>query len=220
MVGRVGQAQVGLRGPTDPGWRDEIEAGLRHSEQALLMVARGLVTRSERNEHAARRPLARPGRRPFRRACEVRAKRVEDMSTEELWASFKRLTAELARQGTNEWQAVAVGAAEFPEVSVDTQTGDVPTATFAGLGEACESCNRVVARDTMSRSSDDVLLCGPCFDDLPMRSCRVCKCTDADCSGCIERTGEPCRWVEADLCSACFNDAYPGVSNAVSWGEE
>lgn len=35
------------------------------------------------------------------------------------------------------------------------------------------------------------------------RSCRVCGCTDADCSACIERTGDPCFWVEADLCSAC-----------------
>lgn len=34
-------------------------------------------------------------------------------------------------------------------------------------------------------------------------TCRVCGCTDHDCRGCIERTGEPCHWVEADLCSAC-----------------
>lgn len=35
------------------------------------------------------------------------------------------------------------------------------------------------------------------------RKCRRCGCTDADCSGCIERTGRPCYWVEKDLCSAC-----------------
>lgn len=35
------------------------------------------------------------------------------------------------------------------------------------------------------------------------RSCRVCGCTDADCSGCIERTGQPCHWVGPNLCSAC-----------------
>lgn len=34
-------------------------------------------------------------------------------------------------------------------------------------------------------------------------SCRVCGCTDDDCSGCVERSGEPCHWVEPDLCSAC-----------------
>ncbi len=37
----------------------------------------------------------------------------------------------------------------------------------------------------------------------PPRRCRVCGCTDDDCSGCIERTGHPCCWVEDDLCSAC-----------------
>lgn len=35
------------------------------------------------------------------------------------------------------------------------------------------------------------------------RSCRECGCTDADCSGCIARTGQPCHWIEPDLCSAC-----------------
>ena len=35
-----------------------------------------------------------------------------------------------------------------------------------------------------------------------VRVCRECGCTDADCSGCIERTGAPCWWVELDLCSA------------------
>lgn len=35
------------------------------------------------------------------------------------------------------------------------------------------------------------------------RRCRNCGCTDMDCSGCIEKTGQPCTWVEQDLCSAC-----------------
>ena len=33
--------------------------------------------------------------------------------------------------------------------------------------------------------------------------CKVCGCTDDDCSQCIAKTGEPCSWVEDDLCSAC-----------------
>lgn len=35
--------------------------------------------------------------------------------------------------------------------------------------------------------------------------CRVCGCTDEDCSECIERTGQPCHWVDEahTLCSAC-----------------
>lgn len=36
-----------------------------------------------------------------------------------------------------------------------------------------------------------------------VRTCRVCGCTDDDCSQCVERTGMPCSWVEDDLCSAC-----------------
>ena len=36
--------------------------------------------------------------------------------------------------------------------------------------------------------------------------CRVCSCTEEDCSGCIERTGVPCFWVEEDLCSACVGE--------------
>ena len=44
-------------------------------------------------------------------------------------------------------------------------------------------------------------VCG--IDDEEGQVCRVCGCTDDDCSGCIERTGHPCSWVEEDLCSAC-----------------
>jgi len=40
--------------------------------------------------------------------------------------------------------------------------------------------------------------------DTQVRRCVACGCTDDDCSGCIERTGEPCHWVAANLCSACL----------------
>ncbi len=36
-----------------------------------------------------------------------------------------------------------------------------------------------------------------------LNECRVCRCTEADCSGCVARTGQACYWVEPDLCSAC-----------------
>lgn len=39
--------------------------------------------------------------------------------------------------------------------------------------------------------------------DITVRKCRECGCTDDDCSGCVAATGEPCHWVEPDLCSAC-----------------
>ena len=40
-------------------------------------------------------------------------------------------------------------------------------------------------------------------DDEPMPgSCRVCGCTDHH--ACYDRdAGEPCHWVEDDLCSVC-----------------
>jgi hypothetical protein len=54
---------------------------------------------------------------------------------------------------------------------------------------------------------------GPVGADIfgePVRSCRVCGCTDDDCSKCIEATGEPCHWVGEDLCSRC---AIPPMGN-------
>ena len=35
------------------------------------------------------------------------------------------------------------------------------------------------------------------------QQCRVCGCTDDNCAQCVEKTGEPCYWIELDLCSAC-----------------
>lgn len=46
------------------------------------------------------------------------------------------------------------------------------------------------------------------------RTCRICGCTNEDCRLCIQKTGEPCHWVAADLCSAClpgFLKLYSGV---------
>lgn len=48
--------------------------------------------------------------------------------------------------------------------------------------------------------------------------CRCCGCTDEDCRGCIERTGEPCGWADesrtlctACLCDFCGSNAHPPV---------
>lgn len=56
--------------------------------------------------------------------------------------------------------------------------------------------------------------------------CRVCGCTDDDCSGCIERTGEPCSWwvelpphPDGPICSACAIDqVIQGTSSLVPRG--
>jgi len=44
------------------------------------------------------------------------------------------------------------------------------------------------------------------------RKCRICGCTDGDCRRCIEKTGQPCSWVEDDLCSACKTTVVSFVS--------
>ncbi len=44
---------------------------------------------------------------------------------------------------------------------------------------------------------------------MEKQKCRVCGCTDLNCSQCIEKTGKPCYWVEEDLCSACKEISCP-----------
>ena len=45
-------------------------------------------------------------------------------------------------------------------------------------------------------------------------TCRVCGCTDDDCSQCIEAAGAPCYWVEKDLCSRCSAEAATKEANS------
>ena len=52
----------------------------------------------------------------------------------------------------------------------------------------------------------DLLIQGEHFRQrMNADTCRVCGCTDYDCTQCIELTGEPCYWFEPGLCSACAN---------------
>ncbi len=59
---------------------------------------------------------------------------------------------------------------------------------------------------------------GP-FEAEPTAKCRVCGCTDDDCSQCIEATGEPCSWANEDhtLCSRCqqaaMNQLYQNLKS-------
>lgn len=41
------------------------------------------------------------------------------------------------------------------------------------------------------------------------QKCRVCGCTEVDCRQCVEATGEPCHWIETDLCSRCDSSTKP-----------
>lgn len=51
------------------------------------------------------------------------------------------------------------------------------------------------------------------------RRCRACGCTDDNCSQCVLKTGEPCFWIEPDLCSACLEEALPGEDRIYRPGE-
>lgn len=69
----------------------------------------------------------------------------------------------------------------------------------------------------------------------PGQKCRICGCTDEDCSQCIEKTGRPCTWVfesalrspavfDAPLCSACARHCrmcgFDLVADSCSWVPE
>lgn len=63
------------------------------------------------------------------------------------------------------------------------------------------NCNPMELREL------DVLLSGTYYQQrMCYEVCRVCGCTDDNCTGCIEATGEACHWVEDDLCSRCANE--------------
>ncbi len=55
---------------------------------------------------------------------------------------------------------------------------------------------------------------GPTCEPAPVKRCRVCGCTDDDCSQCIAKTGHACMWVGLDLCSAC--QTFPATTLAAS----
>lgn len=72
---------------------------------------------------------------------------------------------------------------------------------------------RLLNRQIGSLRLNEVLSVANLFDmefhdvvvEMTCQRCRVCGCTQFDCSQCIEKTGSPCYWVADDLCSACEN---------------
>ena len=73
------------------------------------------------------------------------------------------------------------------------------------LACGCDVCVTV-------RTVIDTVVTWPIKPKGPKVSCRICGCTDDDCSGCVERTGVPCHWVEYDLCSACASSGEEKAS--------
>lgn len=133
----------------------------------------------------------------------------------------------LDRAGAVAWREEQRRAAvEHPPESVDDEDGQATCPACDGAGSGCIECG-----DRGYVPADGYRYCPSCDGfgeigeqgcgdecpdcegfgvcpvgddaDEPVRTCRVCGCMDDDCSGCIERTGAPCSWVEEDLCSAC-----------------
>lgn len=67
-----------------------------------------------------------------------------------------------------------------------------------------EEDDRIPAQDRNAASWIALAFTNEDLDDaFAEPKCRACGCTDEDCRQCIQKTGQPCYWVEEDLCSAC-----------------
>ena len=72
----------------------------------------------------------------------------------------------------------------------------------------CQTHNSIVNTTSLPKARfamKSVDFCEKCMEAKAMK-CRICGCTDEDCSQCIEKTGRPCSWVEPGLCSACKDE--------------
>jgi hypothetical protein len=99
-----------------------------------------------------------------------------------------------------------------------------------GLGLGFETDPRFTGRRPDAYECGVNWYCGVCHTKLVHqgehtpacpRACRICGCTDDDCSGCIAATGVPCSWVpgEVDLCSACRDQGLPELIAEVDANE-
>jgi DnaK suppressor protein len=69
-----------------------------------------------------------------------------------------------------------------------------------------------VKQNDLKKEEEDV---PPSIHEVKVDKCRVCGCTDEDCSQCIEKTGDACHWIQRDgansLCSACVEEVKENV---------
>lgn len=72
-----------------------------------------------------------------------------------------------------------------------------PVSDLEELDEECHLCGNAITQTEAIALG----MCPDCFDEQPR--CRICGCTDDDCSQCVAAQGYPCHWVEDDLCSRC-----------------
>lgn len=75
------------------------------------------------------------------------------------------------------------------------------------IGKPIKLNNKIIGKviKAKQKSKDYIEWEGILFDKIELtgQTCRVCGCTQKDCSQCIESQGKPCYWVKDDLCSRC-----------------
>jgi hypothetical protein len=95
--------------------------------------------------------------------------------------------------------------------------GAVPATTAEGFpvlgagesyaGTSLRACIIAARQELMPRRGTEWPPVEPLLEAIFGQSispiCRVCGCTDLDCSQCVARSGLSCYWVEPRLCSAC-----------------
>jgi hypothetical protein len=114
--------------------------------------------------------------------------------------------------------AFEVNYPEYDDEWLAIEAADAEGAAAAYVQKQCEidfelfECFEGDGDNVLVRGGDEtavavvvVVTYDPIYSASRVRWCRVCRCTDADCSQCVAKTGEPCTWVEADLCSACMD---------------
>lgn len=129
-------------------------------------------------------------------------RRVSGKDAGELDAA--RFLAEALRGARMGWHGRLRHAAELDRLAELAAPKDEPARTPWLFGfhvaTTAEPAARKRGSPVLGETLVDVLAAG---GEVAFATCRVCGCTDVDCSGCIAKTGEPCHWVEPDLCSAC-----------------
>lgn len=155
----------------------------------------------------AEEPLDEPGkRRPFTGADGLRMRELhkQGLSDGAIARELGRAQAMISKRLRNAGLAPNGKTPTATTVEPDSSTGPVPDPVTQPLEQPA-------AGELVTPPAAGTPDHGPVLD---VRACRVCGCTDDDCSGCIERTGSACSWVEWDLCSACDEPTEPEVEEA------
>lgn len=143
--------------------------------------------------------------------------RVEDMPSEIIREDVPAHVQDMPswRAYTHGWNSAVMAArARFPAAAASgsDQALTRTLRALAGQLDGIQDLTRQAATQLVELS--DAVDPERCAADLRaalgssgVRQCRLCGCTDENCAQCVIRTGEPCSWVEPDLCSACPSSA-------------